>query len=167
MPTNESFSIYSRPGDSSGVGVLNMRGDASGLLVNEPTQFKNGTYILHKRKIIVLDVLAATPVDNGIFIPTDGVWVLDKASSTRRVVAAGVTGDVMVCASGVAPASGVTQLTSANSILFSAPAADIIANHALATTLTECGPGSYFALHLAGTLTGLVAKLTLEFKRIR
>ncbi len=167
MPDFESLRIQSRPGDSTGVGVVNWTVDASGAVVNEPTQYKNGTYVFHKREIVTMDLLAATVVDNALFIPTEGVWVLDRATTIRRVVCSSGTADIMVCASGVAPASGVTQLSAANGILLSAPAADIIANAALAATMTECGPGSYFALHLAGTLTNLVGKLTAEFKRIR
>ena len=167
MPDFPSLRVKHQSGSGDGVGVIDADIDSNGITVYAPDHFKRDTYVIHPREAFSIPLIATTPVDTCIWSPPEGVWVVDKVMSHRRVVCASGTADIMVCASGVAPASGVTQLSAANALLLSTPAADVLANHALATILTECGPGSYFALHLAGTLTNLVGTLTVEFKRLR
>lgn len=165
----ESLQIQTRPGDNTGVGTIIATLDENGLVLNSAYPLKSGNAVVNPYHNVEVTVLAAA-VDIPIFIPQTGVWVVDRVASIRRVVgsdAGAVTADVMSAPSGTAPASGTTQLASADSINLKSPAADIIANHALATTPTEVGPGSYFGLNVAGTLTAVVALIQVRFRRVR
>ena len=165
---NESYTVVSRQ-EANAIGVVSADISVNGLITYAPTRHKQDNSVLHDREIITLPIFSTT-VDMPIFMPTEGGWRLFSCMTIRRVVgsdAGAVTADVMACASGVAPVSGVTQLSAVDSINLKAPAADIIATHALATSLTEIGPGSYIGLNVTGTLTAVVAMLVLEFVRVR
>lgn len=165
----ESLQIQTRPGDNTGVGTIIATLDENGFVLNSAYPFKSGNAVINPYHNVEIQVLAAT-VDHHIFIPQTGVWVVDRVASIRRVVGSdgsAVTADIMAGASGTAPASATTQLATADSINLKSPAADVIANHALATTPTEVGPGSSFSLNVAGTLTAVVAIIQVRFRRVR
>jgi hypothetical protein len=163
MSTAESIKLVGRSDLTTGAGVAIADLGASGLISYAPTRHKQDSAVIHQNVIVNVD-LNATLVSKALFVPTEGVWNLVKATSIRRVVGGASTGDVKVSASGATPASGTTCL--ATTVTFNAPAADIILNTALATTPTKCGVGQYFGFDVTGTLTGLVGVLTLEFQRV-
>lgn len=163
-----SFTVMTQNDAVTGVGTIVFNADVNGIVAYAPTKFKQDSACVHEFVVRNVDCLAAD-VDRGIFTPPHGVWVLAGCSYTNRVVGSdgsAVTADIMACDAGEAPASGVTQLTSANAINLKSTV-DTPTPVALAATLEEVGPGKYFAVNFGGTLTGVVSCITVEFKRVR
>ncbi len=164
----ESVEVFKRPGNNTGVGTTVFTVDSTQVKAVSPVKMKQDDNVIHDKAIVNITVLAAT-VDMGIFSPVEGVWKVDAVMFTNRVVGSdgsAVTADIMACDATEAPASGVTQLSSANAIDLKATV-DTPTQVALATSPEEVGPGKYFGLNVQGTLTAVVSCITVQFKRIR
>jgi len=163
-----SYEVILQNDLTTGVGTTGAKLDSTGLVLPATHWVYQGTAIHHEYHIETIRLIA-TAVDSAIWSPPRGVWVLAGCSYTNRVVGSdgsAVTADIMACDAGEAPASGVTQLTAADSINLKATV-DTPVSVALAATLEEVGPGKYFGLNVGGTLTAVVSTITCEFKRVR
>jgi len=164
----ESITITKRNDLTTGVGTTVFNVDGNGAVAYAPTRLKQDSSVIHQSLVRCVDVIS-TAVDRAVFSPNNGVWKLAGVTYCNRVVGSdgsAVTADIMACDAGEAPASGVTQLTAADSINLKGTV-DTPASVALAATLEEVGPGKYFAVNFGGTLTAVVSTITCEFQRIR
>ncbi len=159
----ESVVVESRPGDNTGLGVINVSIDAAGVVASSPTRFKQDANVLHDKEVLRHTVLAAA-VDNFLWVCTEGQWLLESAYYLPTVIGTGgaATVDIKVCGVAVAPASGVTQLTAGLDLVGTA---NTLVRGVLIAAPTVIGPGAAIALDYTGTLTSVVGCLVVNLKR--
>lgn len=140
----------------------------AGVDTNFITMDKNGIadssnrLALFTREVFV--GLVAGSVDTYIWECIEGVWqVMNVRGLISTAGGSGATYDIKVCAGLTAPASGVTQLTAAVVLTTTGPAR---ADGTLIAAPTQIFPGDSLAIDMAGTLTALVACVTVSLKRV-
>ncbi len=111
-------------------------------------------------------VFIAATVTRIVFIPREGVWVLESITEYHQTGSTSGTLTVTVETGTTAPGSGTAQLTAVISL--AAATQQILQNGTLIASPTEIGPGNRASMLIAGTMTSLAnGGAVISFRRIR
>jgi len=162
----ESYDAIARPGTGTGLGTLFWQAVQSGVKAVSPSKYMQDANILHEKDQLVLLCITA-PVAGAypLFVPTEGIWVVDKVLIYQRVLGTSITFDVLWVASGTAIGSGTTQLTGT----IDGSAAGNNLKYVLGTLIaapTQSGPGTILGVNIGGTVTGFIGSVQVDVKRI-
>jgi hypothetical protein len=152
MPIDQAFSVVSRTG-------------AVIFDVDPLSGPKDSTSrVIDGAKILSMQLLAATAAASPLWTCHEGIWRVGTVSVYTTVVGgAAAAVQIVVCPQSVAPGSGTNQLTAGFDLTLTAPN---VRFGTLITTPTLITRGDSLAAVLTGTLTGLVAALTVNLWRV-
>jgi hypothetical protein len=162
MPNYESLSIYSRPGDSTGVGTLVATLDGTGLNIISPANIMQDSGVVHANPVVNVSLVAAT-ASSFIHTVREGRWRL--AGITLYFQTGSTSGAIQVTVdTGTnAPGTGTVQLTGVISLAVAVQQTAL--NGTLIASPTVAGPGDRFSILISGVMASLangMANISLE-----
>ncbi len=162
MPTNESYVVSVRPGNSTGVGTTVVTADINGVNVASPARVMQDNFIIHDKVMLSVPLVAAT-VSAFQHVVREGRWRLAGISVYFQTGSTSGTLQVTVDTGTTAPGAGTVQLTS--TISLAAASQQLPLNGSRIASPTVAGPGDRFSILIAGTMTSLangLANISLE-----
>lgn len=152
MPIDQAFSVVSRTGQ--------VIFDVDPLIGPKDQQSR----VMDGLEAVSMQLLAATALASPLWTCHEGIWRVGTVSVYTTVVGgAAAAVQIVVCPQSVAPGSGINQLTAGFDLTLTAPN---VRFGTLITTPTLMTRGDSLAAVLTGTVTGLVAALTVNMWRV-
>jgi len=162
----ESYDAIARPGTGTGLGTTFWQAIVSGVKAISPTKMMQDSNVLHDKDQFVLPCITAPAAGAySLFVPTEGIWVVDKVVIYQRVLGTSITFDVLWVASGTAIGSGTTQLTGTIDGSQSGNNLKYVLGTLIAAP-TQSGPGTILGVNIGGTVTGFIGHVQVDVKRV-
>ena len=164
----ESVVIDHRPGDNTGVGVVDITLDRNGVVVNTPARIKQGSSIIYEKEVLsmLLDLTVASSIFSQVlWIVPEGRWQLAGVRTYVQTGSTSGTFNVEVATGSTGLGSGTAQLT--GTVSLAAAVQQVTQIGTLIASPTVMGPGDRLNALIAGTLTSLAGGMAqVELVRI-